>query len=253
MQFVIAVFRGTVRSGALFGVLLAAQGNYLWRRWRAQAPLTRSQRVAWMQVWVRWVLRVFGVTYTLAGPVPAEGLLVSNHLGYLDIMVLAAAHPSVFVSKIEVRRWPLFGWLAQCGGTIFVQRRTRDDLPAVTTAMAEVLQQGQTVVLFPEGTSSNGEKILPFHAALFEAAVQAKVPVMPAYLRYNTPQGLPEPHAYYWGDAILLPHIAQLLGTKRICAEVVFSAESRVFTDRHAAATWARGVIEELRAARESS
>ena len=239
--------RVVARSVALFAVLAAAQADFLWRRLRASAPLTGQSRAIWMQRWVRVVLRVFGVTCSMVGPIPTDSLVVSNHLGYLDILVLITAHAAVFVSKQEIKQWPVFGWLARSAGTIFVERRTRDDLPAVTAAMVEVLREGQSVVLFPEGTSSSGEGVLPFHAALFEAAVQARVPVTPVYLRYTTPQGQPEPKAYYWGDAILMPHILRLFGTKSVCAEVYFSAEEKKFEDRHAAATWAWGVIEDLR------
>lgn len=239
-------WRVGARSVALLTVLLAAQTAFLWQWMLAGGNLTAQRRAAWMQRWVRVVLRVFGVRYTVRGPSSVDGLIVSNHLSYLDILVLTAAHPAVFVSKIEVKRWPLFGWLALCGGTIFVQRRTRDDLLAVTSAMAAVLRQGRSVVLFPEGTSSNGDAILPFHAALFESAVQARVPVTPVYLRYLKPNGQQEPRAYYWGDAILMPHILRLLGTKGIDAEVCFAEESRVFDDRHPASAWAQGVMEEL-------
>ena len=244
----VAILRVMVRSVALLVVLLAALADFPIQRLRKGGPLHGQDQAVWMQRWARIVLCVFGVTCNITGPVPQEGLVVSNHVSYLDILVLTAAHPGVFISKKEVKNWPLFGWLAQCAGTIFVLRRTRDDLPAVTAAMVERLRQGESVMLFPEGTSSNGDGILPFHAALFESAVQARVPVTPAYLRYATLQGQPEPLAYYWGDAILMPHIFRLLGTKSLYAELRFSPEAKLFEDRHAAATWAHGAIEGLQA-----
>jgi len=251
---VLDALRVAMRGVLVFLMLLVALGDYLVLRLRARAAFTEHDRAVWARHWATEVLRLFGVECAIFGPVPQDGLVISNHLGYLDVLVLMAAHPSVFVSKKEIKSWPVFGWLAQCVGTIFVERRTRDDLPAVTKAMAEVLRRGQSIVLFPEGTSTNGQEgVLPFHAALFEAAVQAQVPVRPVCLRYTTPAGKPEPRAYYWGDDTLVLNIARLVGARRLCAEVRFSTESKIFDGRHPAAMWSRAVIQEMLAGKEKT
>ena len=115
---------------------------------------------------------------------PSSGLLVSNHLSYLDIVVLSSIRPCVFVAKRDVARWPLFGWLAHAAGTIFVDRERRFSTEFVN-GIHEAIAAGLPVVLFPEGTSSDGSTVLPFKSALLESAVQLRSPVAAA--RSNTP------------------------------------------------------------------
>src|SRR5258705_9602546 len=102
------------------------------------------------------VLRVFAVQSTVIGTVPTRGLLVANHLGYLDIVLLGALTPCVFVAKSEVKGWPVFGWFARLAGTIFVDRDNRRDAARTNETIRAALRDGALVVLFPEGTSSDG-------------------------------------------------------------------------------------------------
>src|SRR6185436_7426012 len=108
------------------------------------------------------VLRLLAADIGSDGPCPRDGLLVSNHLSYLDILVLATLTPAVFVSKSEVKNWPVFGWFARMAGTIFLQRTRRADVVRISEEITTVLRGGHLVVLFPEGTSSNGRQVLPF-------------------------------------------------------------------------------------------
>src|SRR5258708_15386051 len=138
---------------------------------RAGIP-DRAARTRWLQGVCRRALRVFQVNLRVTGPIPSSGLLACNHLSYLDILVLGATTPCVFVSKCEVRRWPVFGWFASLAGTLFLRREKRSDVARMTREMRRVLDEGQLVVLFPEGTSSDGSSVLPFKSSLLEPAIR---------------------------------------------------------------------------------
>ena len=125
-----------------------------------------AARAAWMQRAARRQLKLLRCRPDVLGPVPKSGLLISNHLGYFDILLICSVAPAVFVSRADVRGWPLFGWLAKLGGTIFIQRERRLQVGAVNREIETALAAGLLVVVFPEGTSSNGETVLPFRASL---------------------------------------------------------------------------------------
>ena len=137
-------------------------------------------RGAWLHGWCRFACRVLGIRIRTHGSMPSSGLLVSNHLSYLDIVVLSSIRPCVFVAKRDVARWPLFGWLAHAAGTIFVDRERRFSSPKVVNGIRDAIAGGSVVVLFPEGTSSDGSTVLPFKSALLESAVQLRSPIAAA-------------------------------------------------------------------------
>ena len=116
------------------------------------------------------------------GALPESGMLVTNHVSFLDIMFLGALRPMIFVSKSEVAQWPLVGDIASCAGTLYVERSRRADVSRVNKALARALDAGVLVTLFPEGTSSDGTNVLPFMPSLLQPAVDAKIPVAPGYL-----------------------------------------------------------------------
>lgn len=136
-------------------------------------------RGAWLHGWCRFACRVLGIRIKTYGSMPSSGLLVSNHLSYLDIVVLSSIRPCVFVAKRDVASWPLFGWLAHAAGTIFVDRERRFSSPKVVNGIRDAIAGGSVVVLFPEGTSSDGSTVLPFKSALLESAVQPRSPSQP--------------------------------------------------------------------------
>ncbi len=149
-------------------------------------------------------------------------MLACNHLSYLDIAVLAAAQPMVFVAKSEVRHWPVLGRLARCAGTLFVRRDRKSDVTRFNDAFAAVVNAGVVLGLFPEGTSSNGRQVLPFHSSLFEPAVMSHWPVTPAWIGYALPDGSVEDEICYWRDMTFLPHFLRLLARKNIEATVAY-------------------------------
>ena len=180
-------------------------------------------RGAWLHGWCRFACRVLGIRIRTHGSVPSSGLLVSNHLSYLDIVVLSSIRPCVFVAKRDVARWPLFGWLAHAAGTIFVDRERRFSSPKVVNGIRDAIAGGSVVVLFPEGTSSDGSTVLPFKSALLESAVQLRSPIAAASIEYALDEGSVAEEVCYWRDMTLVPHLLNLLFKREIRANYSFS------------------------------
>lgn len=145
-----------------------------------------AQREAAVQEWSLRMLQVLGVALEVRGRPPATGpvLLVANHVSWLDILVMHAARYCRFVSKADVKRWPLIGALATGGGTIYIARESRRDALRVVHAMARSLRDGDVVAVFPEGTTSDGTRVLPFHANLIQSAIAAGAPAQPVALGF---------------------------------------------------------------------
>ena len=163
----------------------------------------RQARIGW---WSRGVLRALGVGLHANGqPRPGATLLLANHVSWLDIAAIHALVPQArFVSKAYVLRWPLLGWLIRGAGTLFIARERKRDALRVVHAMAEALRAGQTVAIFPEGTTGSGALPLPIHANLLQAAVATGSPVQLAVLRYADARHRFSPAAEYVGDTSLL-------------------------------------------------
>lgn len=149
--------------------------------------MSPAQRAAQVQWWSLGVLRRMGVELVHAGaPRPGAKLLVANHISWLDIMAIHAVCPDArFVSKADVRHWPVLGRLVAAAGTLFIERERKRDALRVVHTMAQALADGETVAIFPEGTTSDGRQLLPFHANLLQAAVASEVPVQSVALRYS--------------------------------------------------------------------
>ena len=188
------------------------------------APAQRLHaRAGWLHRWSRFACRVMGIRITTRGAMPASGLLVSNHLSYLDVLVLSSIRPCVFVAKRDVAGWPFFGWLARSAGTIFVDRENRLSSPAVVDLVRATLASGSVVVLFPEGTSSDGSTVLPFKSALLESAVQLRCPVASASIQYALDNGSVADQVCYWRDMMLVPHLLNLFFKREIRSKCSFS------------------------------
>jgi 1-acyl-sn-glycerol-3-phosphate acyltransferase len=189
--------------------------------------LTRTKRLrartVWLHRWSRFACRVLGIRVTTDGSMPQAGLLVCNHLSYLDIVALSSINPCTFVAKRDVAAWPLFGWLARAAGTIFVDRENRFSSPAVVDCVQEAINNGSVVVLFAEGTSSDGSTVLPFKSALLESAVQLHCPVAAAAISYALDYGSVADEVCYWRDMTLLPHLLNLFFKREIRSSCSFS------------------------------
>jgi 1-acyl-sn-glycerol-3-phosphate acyltransferase len=180
-------------------------------------------RAAWLHRWSRFACRVLGIHVTTRGSMPKAGLLVCNHLSYLDIVALSSINPCVFVAKRDVAAWPLFGWLARAAGTIFVDRENRFSSPAVVDRIREAISNGSVVVLFAEGTSSDGSTVLPFKSALLESVVQVRSPVTSAAISYALDHGSVADEVCYWRDMTLVPHLLNLFFKREIRSSCSFS------------------------------
>jgi len=202
---------------------------------RLSGPRTLERKAHWLQESCRRVLRSMDVRCNVEGPIPRHGLVVANHLSYLDIAVLSAAMPCFFVAKAEIRRWPYFGKAARVGGTLFLDRSSLKSAEKVAGAIGERLKMPIPVLVFPEGTSTDGT-MRRFHARLFEPAIRAGAPVTAAAIRYVTSDGTPERELCWYGDDSFGPHLLKTLKRPGFRAELRFG-EPRVYSDRRIAAT----------------
>ena len=196
-----------------------------WRRFR-RAVLRR---------WGRASLAILGCRATVRGAPPGGPfLLVSNHLSYVDIFLLSAFAPGRFVSKAEIRDWPLAGAMCRTVDIIFVDRGRRRDVTRVGSQIAEALAGGDSVILFPEGTSTPGDAVATLKPSLLAPAAAAELPVQWAVVRYETPAD--EKPAFlsiaWWGNMALTPHAPELLQLRRIDAEIAFGSEPLRGADR---------------------
>ena len=209
--------------------------------------VTSMQRAEWMRYCGRLVLAAMGIGARVEGRVPTGStLIVANHLSYLDIVIASAAVPSAFVAKSEIASWPAFGTLARLGGTIFVNRISRVSAWEVADRMAERLAEGVPVLLFPEGTSTDGSEVTRFHSTLFAAAVEGGLPVTPAAIFYEASGELRERDLCWFGNDSFFPHLLRVLGITVFTAVVRFGEPER-YPDRRTAAWRSHDAVERLR------
>jgi 1-acyl-sn-glycerol-3-phosphate acyltransferase len=201
--------------------------------------------------WSRRLLTVLGVELRIAGGSP-QGLLVANHISFLDIFVINAVRPVAFVSKDEVRRWPLIGWLAAHADTIFLERGSRRAAQRARAALVERLAAGDRAAIFPEGTTTPGDKVLPFHGALFQAAIDAGAPVTPVALRYVHAGGGHCHAPAYIDDITLWQCLVAIARADGLVAEVeILAPIPSLIADRRHLAAHAHRAIAHARAIRQ--
>ena len=182
-----------------------------------------AQRQWHIQRWSAGLLRCLGVRLRVQqqGAVPAGVLLVCNHVSWLDIACVHAALPQArFVSKADVRRWPLLVWMVAAAGTLFIERESKRDALRVVHHCAEALRRGDTVALFPEGTTGPGPELLPFHANLLQAAVSVDAPLQPLALRYHSAEERFAAAAQFVGDTTLVQSMWRIAAARGLQAEL---------------------------------
>ena len=177
-------------------------------------------------------LWIFGISVTVTNrPLEKDALqkvlVISNHLSYLDIFIISSLFPSLYITSVEVQRMFFLGLMTRLGGSLFIERRSKTLLLKEIDRIADILKRGNTITLFPEGTSSNGENVLPFKGALFTAAEKAAVPIQPICLKYTLINGKPitsknRDYAYYYGDLEFFPHLVKLFFVRSIKVHVTF-------------------------------
>jgi 1-acyl-sn-glycerol-3-phosphate acyltransferase len=233
--------RAALRLAALCTMTAA-----LYAVWAAGAALpcfSRRARGRWrglvFRTWARASAVVIGMRLRVSGVAPRPPfLLVVNHLGYADVVALAASCECVFVAKKEVGAWPVVGRLCRSTGTIFIDRRSRRDIPRALSQVEAALDEGAGVVLFAEGTSTRGAGVLPFKSPLLEAAARRGLPVHYASLSYDTPRGeaRADTSVCWWGEMIFPVHFFELLKMRIFGAGLAFGDEAIYDGDRKALA-----------------
>jgi 1-acyl-sn-glycerol-3-phosphate acyltransferase len=180
--------------------------------------------------WSRQMLDIMGVELVVKGAPPTHGpvLLVANHISWLDILVMDAAQPARFVSKADVKQWPVLGSLVSGAGTLFIERESRRDAMRVVHQMADSLRAHDILAVFPEGTTGDGQTLLPFHANLIQAAISANAPVLPLALSFvDGHTGKRSDAPLFIGDTTLLQSIWSTLRSTRVQAVVHFGQPER--------------------------
>lgn len=186
--------------------------------------LNRAARAEQVTRWAIRLLAILAVRVRVRGELPASGgvLIAANHVSWLDIHLIHSLLPARFISKAEVRHWPVFGRFAEAAGTVFLVREKKADAMRVNQLMAEHLREGDCLALFPEGTTSDGRGLLPFFPSLFQPAVEAGASVWPVCIRYLHGDGSPCLEAAYHGEISLLTSFRKILKLGEIRAEVSF-------------------------------
>jgi 1-acyl-sn-glycerol-3-phosphate acyltransferase len=192
---ILHLLAGLATCALVFPWASAALRERLTRRWSRQLlALCRVQ-----------------VEQPTGAPALAHAMVVANHISWLDIFVINSLYPCRFVAKAEIRAWPVLGWLVERAGTVFIARGNRRDLRHIFKGMVDVLRQGQRVAFFPEGTTSLQGRLLPFHANLFEAAIDAKVAVQPVAIEYVDGAGSYPPVVDFVGEITFVQSFLAIL------------------------------------------
>lgn len=198
----------------LLGITLAVV--YPWLQRRLQQKILRN--------WSAQLLDIFNISITLNAdktwPEHGPGLIVCNHVSWLDIFALNAIVPMRFVAKSEVRSWPIIGWLCVRTNTLFIERGKARSAARVNAEMVSLLAAGELLAIFPEGTTTDGKQLAHFHSSLLQPAVDAQVPVMPVALRYQDKLGTHSTVPAYIGDISFLSSLWSLLNTDELHVQV---------------------------------
>jgi len=218
-----------MRTTKLLGVILVLLAGFVAAAFFPLLP--RAARLATTQAWSRVLLAVVGVRLDLEGEIhPRPALLVANHVSWLDVVAISALRPAVFVCKSEVAAWPALGWLLGRADTIFLRRGSAVAASQAVATASHKLRTGWSVAVFPEGTSTQGDEVLPFGAALFQAAVDAGCPVQPLALNYSSRA------AVYAGDTSFGESLLAIAGVRGLSVSLsVLPALTAAADRRHAA------------------
>lgn len=188
--------------------------------------LSYKARLRVEQRWHKRLLRILNIKIRIHGVAPDLSVhhmfVVANHISWLDIYLLNAVRPVNFVSKSEVRSWPIVGWLAYKTGTVFIDRSKRHDTARVNHQVSSILSNGGCVAIFPEGTTSNGDMLRPFHASLLQPAVHSNCKIWPVAIRYSHQDGTLNIAPAYVDELTFVDSLKLILNQPIIFAEMVF-------------------------------
>ncbi|MDR6383885.1 lysophospholipid acyltransferase family protein [Paraburkholderia caribensis] len=218
----------------------------MWTVWTRFPRATPQQRLELNRAWSLRMLQLCGmrlVVHNDGARLDEGALVVANHISWIDIYVINAWRPTPFVSKAEIRKWPVVGWLAQQLGTVFIQREKRSDAKRIMHELANRLNAGELMCVFPEGTTSDGVQLLPFHANMFQAAVSASRPVQPVCMMYEDAQGRQSTAPAYIGELSLGESLDALLRAGPLTAHVYVGAPLAPGADRRLLAAEAQASV----------
>lgn len=193
------------------------------------------------------MLRGVGYELRVVGSPPTGGFVAPNHLGYIDILVLASVSPQAFLSKSDVADWPVIGLYTKMAGTLYIDRGRRSDVATKEEEFAKVIEAGLNMTFFLEGTSTDGNTILPFRSSLLAPVVKNGWLITPAYLQYECAQGDPRMDVCWWGDMGFGSHLLRMLRVKKVYATVVFGSSRHPGDDRKRLAVELQEDVERLR------
>ncbi|MDC8784175.1 lysophospholipid acyltransferase family protein [Roseateles koreensis] len=231
-----------VRLLRLIGHLFYGVGLIRWRF----GSLSLARRHVLIKRWSGKMLRILGVSLESSGtPRPGAKLILANHVSWLDIAAVHAVMPEArFVSKADVRDWPVVGLLVDGVGTLFIERTNKRDALRVVHQMADALKEGDTVAVFPEGTTGPGPELLPFHGNLLQAAIATEAPIQPVVLRWFEPGQRFSTTAQFIGTTSLIQSLWAILRARGLGVRVdVLTAMETAHADRRALAEHVREEI----------
>jgi 1-acyl-sn-glycerol-3-phosphate acyltransferase len=234
-------FRMTYKIIGFLGlIVIYLVVSCLWRILYRDMKTRRQHYIKTVSWTTRMCLRMMSFKISIINPPPMDkaALLVGNHLGMFDILVLASNYPCLFVTSVEMRETPGLGLLTEMGGSLYVERRNRSNIQNELVEIREALQQGFRVVLYPEGTSTNGERVLPFKKTLMTAAAGTGVPILPMVINYRKVNGEPVSHKWrdyvcWYGDQTFLAAFLRVVSVKSIEVDIEFFDEVIVKSEEH--------------------
>lgn len=210
LRFLLHVLQGVATVGLVFPFLPREHRTRLTRRWAAG------------------ILDIFNVEVAVRGEAPqagaAKAVFVANHISWLDPALIMALYPAHFVAKSEIRSWPVLGWLSEKAGTLFIERGKRHDTSRIIRSLSEALNNGERIGLFPEGTTSDGTTLQPFHSSLLQAALLAQAVIYPVAIRYRRSDGSVNTAPAYTGNLSFVASLKRILAQPVIRAELIFAA-----------------------------
>ena len=225
-----AFARGVVTGVFIFPAIFAFIGQGMLIKFFTRDPILRTRRlINNASNYAAFALRMMRIHIRTIGQVPVDEnfLMVSNHMSYLDLLIISSIHPSVFVTSIDMGEIFFLGTMCEIGGSVFIERRHRERVGFDTNQMSNALRDGFNVILFPEGTSTNGSTVLPFKKSLLLSAGAAEKRILPITLKYVEIDGKPfspvnRDRVCWYGSMGFLPHLIGLLGGQSATATVQF-------------------------------
>jgi 1-acyl-sn-glycerol-3-phosphate acyltransferase len=226
----------------------AAAGLILRFVFPGASPRARRRLVQW---WSAKLLRILHVSVRLDGHAPrarsAAAMIAANHVSWVDVFLVSSVRPTRFIAKSEIRDWPVAGWIAERAGTLFIRRARRHDTARINLQVHEALANGDCVGLFPEGTTTEGDRLLKFHTSLFEPALANAARIHPVAIRYEHPDATPCRAMAYVGDLSFMQSLALIIRQRSVVAHIAFAeAIEPAGLDRRAAARIARERVASL-------